>query len=170
MLQNCSKTAPKLFQNCSKTVCGPRALGGVLFLRIFAAGSCFNVAAPDPPFQVNLALLTSTGPGQSNRARKNTVSGVDEVSECESMDGEQPVVVKKTVRFKKLHRVIRGDMGLTDRRRRTIANRADTLLLCCRDGCQPLQGLTAHEGIMELTTLIKSGGARNVELACANTL
>ena len=47
---------------------------------------------------------------------KNTVSGVDEVSECESMDWEptskQSVVVKKTVKFKRFYRAIRGDMGL----------------------------------------------------------
>ena len=58
--------------------------------------------------------------------------------------------VKKTVSFKKFYSVIRGDMGLTDRRRQASYDRADTMFLRCREGSQSLQGHAVHEGIMEL--------------------
>ena len=43
--------------------------------------------------------------------------GNDSEGTIESLGGEQKVDVKKTVSFKKFYSVIRGDMGLTDRRR-----------------------------------------------------
>ena len=76
--------------------------------------------------------------------------GNDSEDTIESLGGEQKVAVKKTVSFKKFYSVIRGDMGLTDRRREADYDRADTMFLRCRDGSQSLQGHAVHEGIMEL--------------------
>ena len=93
----------------------------------------------------------STRPGQSNRTQKNTVSGGDEVSECESMEWEPTY---KTVSFTGycsiISSVIRGDMGPTDRKRRTNYSKVDTMFHRCRDGFQLLQDHAVHKGIMEL--------------------
>jgi len=76
--------------------------------------------------------------------------GNDSEDTIESLGGEQKVDVKKTVSFKKFYSVIRGDMGLTDRRRQANYGRADTMFLRCKDGFQSLRGHAVHEGIMEL--------------------
>jgi hypothetical protein len=75
--------------------------------------------------------------------------GNDSEGTIESLGGEQKVDVKKTVSFKKFYSVIRGDMGLTDRRRLPFT-RVDTMFLRCIKGSQSLQGHAVHEGIMEL--------------------
>ena len=79
--------------------------------------------------------------------------GNDSEDTIESLGGEQKVDVKKTVSFKKFYSVIRGDMGLTDRRRQANYGRADTMFLRCKDGFQSLRGHAVHEGIMELNTM-----------------
>ena len=74
----------------------------------------------------------------------------DSEDTIELLEGEQTVDVKKTVSFKKFYSVIRGDIGLTDRRRRRNYDRVDTMFLRCREGSQSLQGHAVHDGIMEL--------------------
>ena len=91
----------------------------------------------------------------------------DNDTKSESTENVQSAVVKKTVRFKKFHSVIRGDMGLSDRKRRTNYSRVDTMFYRCRNGYQSLQGHAVHEGIMELNPVELT--IYYMEQACART-
>ena len=110
----------------------------------------------DPWRQIIRKTLDKDKWGRYRRAVWDTDSEVtdseDNNSEdtIKSLEGEQTVDVKKTVSFKKFYSVIRGDMGLTDRRRERSYDRAGNMFLRCKEGSQSLQGHAVHEGIMEL--------------------
>jgi len=87
------------------------------------------------------------------RAQQGNEVGIDRKRRAVRGCKKTVKAVKKPLNFKKFYSVIRGDMGLTDRRRETDCGRADTMFFRCRDGSQSLQGHAVHEGIMELNTM-----------------